>query len=101
MKNGGIMTLSCDELLLVEIKFPFLCIVNSDERYLPGMHWIAIFGDENKHCYFWDSLGLSPEHYKEYFMQFINKYCVGYCYVNSCLRSQSSRTCGLYCLYFL
>ena len=63
MKNACISILSCDELEDIEISFPFYCIVNTDERYLPGKHWLSIYVDENKYCYFFDSLGLPPHNY--------------------------------------
>ena len=91
MKNAGIMILSCDELLSIEMNYPFLCIVNTDERYLSGTHWLCIYVDEYKHCNFWDSLGFSPNHYKKYFMEFIDKYCYGYSYVNTALQLQTTQ----------
>ena len=101
MNNANIKILSCDELMIISMSYPFLCIVNTDERYLPGKHWICIYIDENKYCIFWDSLGLPPHSYKKYFMQFIDRYCEGYCYLNEPLQAKNTQTCGLYCLYFL
>ena len=42
---------------------PAVFIVNSDHSTYPGLHWLAMFFQENGRGEFWDSLGRHPKQY--------------------------------------
>lgn len=73
-------------------------IVNTDLSTAPGEHWQAIFFEPNGKASFFCSYGRPPCDYVNKFIM-RNSKCMSY---NRCqFQHWNSRTCGLFCLYFL
>lgn len=81
------------------LSYPCFLIVNSDEHYLPGTHWIGIYIDNYRRAIFLDSFALDPEYYglKNYIMKMSESFTT----LKIPLQNISSNVCGLYQLYFL
>ena len=77
-------------------------IWNVDEKDKPGTHWIAII-KEDRDILFFDSFGKTPEFFKrQYWMDNFHKQGWGVTQVNNVqLQAHMSRTCGVWCLYYL
>jgi len=85
---------SCDQLPPT----PHLLVCNTDPSTRPGMHWIAIYvDDEGLHGEYFDSLGQPPSPVFEHYM---NAHCREWIYNERQLQSVISRFCGHYCVYF-
>ena len=68
---------ACDELTSIEInKYPKSFVVNTDPMELPGIHWIAIYFNEQMKGEFFDSYGKHPIHYNKHFLDFMNRNAV-------------------------
>jgi hypothetical protein len=67
-------------------------VVNSQERGLPGLHWLAVYVTEDGSVEFMDSLGRTPSEYQ------LNLNCT---YYSAPVQPVGSNACGLYVLYYL
>lgn len=61
--KGHVNVYAADYLLDLIGPLPCGIIVNADVHYKPGTHWCAIFFDEKRNNYIFDSFGYPPEHY--------------------------------------
>lgn len=74
------------------VKSPYCLVINTDLSTGRGIHWVAVYGDEDNREFF-DSFGFPPLYYK------IGIECTT---SNSkILQCSNSQTCGHYCLYYL
>lgn len=87
---------------LINFKFKYSCtiIVNLDESYKPGSHWVAIALSHQSKSYYFDSYGLAP--FKKELIQFLLKH-VGnnWTWNRQWLQSVTSDVCGIYCVVFV
>ena len=74
-------------------------IWNTDEKHLPGQHWVAIY-KYKKILYFFDSYGYSPKFYQKPYWKVKNHRFVNIS-KHIQLQSNSTSTCGAWCLLFL
>jgi hypothetical protein len=72
--------------------FPGAYILNSDDRGLPGTHWLALFVTSQGKVEFFDPLAKTPSHYK------LMLDCL---YNTEVIQPSGSELCGLYVLFFL
>ena len=75
-------------------------IVNLDESYKPGSHWIAIYFPQN-YMYpaeYFDSAGLKPLQLEFYEFMNQNPY---FLYNNLVLQDDFSTLCGEYCIHYI
>ena len=79
----------------------FCLVVNTDEKGMPGSHWLALYvaGSSGE---FFDSLGKTLSSYDSRITRFFAKVgCISVtCNVNR-FQLQGAVTCGQYCLYYL
>jgi len=74
-------------------------VCNTDVSSKPGIHWVAIYVDEEGHGDYFDSFGRPPTKQFEYYL---NAYCVRWSYNRKQLQSINSIFCGYYaCFYCL
>lgn len=93
MYYGGV--LPSNRLPLISENKPKIYIVNTDDEFKPGQHWIVLFTDDVGE--YFDSLGKEPlQEFKDFLI--IN----GPMYImnEKQLQSQQSNLCGLYALYY-
>jgi len=88
---------ACNELR-PPMKLPASYIVNTDPRSKPGIHWIAIYIDQNYIGEYFDSFGNKPD---GDILKFLQRVCKKIFYNNKCLQNKKSISCGVYCIYFL
>ena len=81
------------------LKRPSSLIVNLDEHYKPGSHWVAIFIDNRGRAFYFDPLGMLPPKPIATFLDRNSK--TGWLYNAHKFQGDLSILCGLYCLRFL
>jgi hypothetical protein len=74
-------------------------VINTDEHYKQGQHWVAIFYTKKRTCEFFDSFGMGPEFYG--LDKFISKTSNSCITNNIALQSFISEYCGYYCILFI
>jgi hypothetical protein len=80
-------------------KLPCALIMNTDESFKPGEHWIALYLDKNS-CEYFDSFGLPPLH--DEIISFLKQNKIKKILYNSNqIQSITSQTCGAYCVLFV
>lgn len=80
-------------------KLPIGIVVNTQGRDKSGMHWIALYIDENGNGEFMDSLA-SNEVFDQ-FRPYLETNCFSYLIPAYPLQSSISQTCGIYACAFL
>ena len=89
---------------LTILSYPVCFVVNLDESYLKGSHWVAI-SIFDKSIEIYDSLGFNVDlwpNYPIHFIKFLSLYSHSHDFViTPRLQPDNSHLCGLYCIYFL
>ena len=82
--------------------FPQAFIVNTDPTGQPGMHWMAIWIEENR-CEVFDSFALPLQTYPgvEPFIRWLERHCKNIETNDRSVQSVTSDTCGVYALFYL
>ena len=82
--------------------FPCTLIVNTDERQMPGSHWIC-FRISNQKIEMFDSLGLIYDNNLPIkILAFIQRFTVSRSFkFNKRVQPDSSFLCGFYCIFFI
>lgn len=78
---------------------PTAFVLNTDDHTKPGMHWVAVHVDKLGNAMYFDSYGIPPfipEHFNR-----LRKNCKHFRWNAVQLQSESSDTCGQFCLMFL
>ena len=95
---GGIYP--CDLLpmdLCKRCNYGIICNQSNSQSY--GTHWVAIFMPKQGSLEFFNSYGIPPKN--EYFLKFIEKDNIYYCYNSVQIQDYNSDVCGQYCIFFL
>ena len=79
--------------------FPSSVIVNSQTDEYPGAHWLAVYINEKKQIFYFDSFGLGIIEYRIH--KSLSQYNNKYVYNKVCIQDVSSISCGLYCIAFI
>ena len=87
-----------DEINNTITEFPGAYIVNSEPRWLPGRHWLAIYNDSQGVSTYFDVFGIPPQ--EEEIIEFLNRSDT-WQYSNIIHSSISANSCGHYCISFL
>lgn len=87
-----------DELPVIT-RYPASFIVNTKPRNNEGEHWLALYFNQKKFCYFFDSYGFSPSYHK--LLNYIKYYSIELNYNMKALQEMGSIVCGEYCIMFL
>ena len=77
---------------------PFLMIVNTHTKNLPGEHWIAILIDENKNGEVFDSLA---QPVSSILIRWLNRYTNKWKKNGRTFQHALSSSCGAFVLYFI
>ena len=81
-------------------KRPCAIIVNTDELFNPGQHWVAIYLSGNSTAEYFDSFGMMPIH--EEILIFLKRNKIKkVLYNQNQLQSITTNTCGAYCVLFV
>jgi hypothetical protein len=82
-----------------KVKGPIGLIANTAPKTNPGDHWIAIFIDEKKHGYYFDSFGRPP--LVPSILTFLRKNCVKIKYNTKQVQHLNSIKCGQFSAVYL
>ena len=88
-----------NRLPIVLMPKPFKIIVNLDESWKPGSHWVAIYSQKHGPTVYFDSFGRPPTPVIETFIE--RNSPDGWFYTREKLQGDLSTLCGLYCIMFL
>jgi hypothetical protein len=80
-------------------KYPTCFIINNQKSTEIGEHWLAVYFDSKKHCYFFDSFGMHPTFYN--LTNYLKKKSIKINYNKLQLQSIFTEYCGYYCIIFL
>jgi hypothetical protein len=86
----------CDSVPNI-FNYPASCVVNNDDKYGPGEHWVAIYYENPHKLYYFDSLNIDPN---PCLAKNLNKY-KKIIKNNARLQSLYSDVCGFYCIFFI
>lgn len=93
--------LACNELPVGQKpSIKTLYVVNMDENWLPGTHWIVLFIASEHEVEIFDSLCTSPEKNNKYIHAFVNMFDVVIKNAGKQLQDVESDSCGLFCVYY-
>lgn len=88
----------CDKIPK-KIKVPSCFVINTDNSQGPGEHWVCVFMDNKRTCFFFDSFGLSPKYYD--LDKKLKVLCVSLKWNKKIYQPIYSTSCGYYVLLFL
>ena len=91
---------AADELPMTITYRPRTYIVNTDERYQPGSHWVVFYFPRRGPTEFFDSNGYPPEHYHKRFKKVLLKNGRYYIYNKHKVQAPGTMTCGQFCLFY-
>jgi hypothetical protein len=77
---------------------PRLLVCNTDPKWKPGKHWIAIYVDKNGCGEYFDSFGVPPN---KHFEGYLDLKCSRWTFNRKQLQSRISSFCGYYCCLFV
>lgn len=77
---------------------PFLMIVNTHTKNLPGEHWIAVMIDTKRNGEVFDSLALPVSNI---LIRWLNRFTIKWTTNKLAFQYVLSSTCGIYSLYFI
>lgn len=86
-------------LINVDTSKPSTYIVNTDPSYKQGEHWVVVYFNGLGKGEYFDSFGLPPRHVD--IERFLNRHTWSYEHNRRTLQNVLSKTCGLYCLYYV
>ena len=90
---------SRDNLPSKVVKYPSAFIVNTDISTGPGQHWVAVFFNEQKRCFYFDSYGGRPMNELANFT--LDNSVSDVFYNTRWFQGPATATCGLYVTHFL
>jgi hypothetical protein len=94
--------LACNELPPIStIANGTAFIVNLEENWKPGNHWIVLFCASETEIELFDSIVSNAEERNTYIETFVNQYPWMLINKGARLQDSVSESCGLFCLYFL
>lgn len=82
-----------------KVNLPASLIINTDNSYNEGRHWLAIYIDSNEVAEYFDSFGIPPNNNN--FIKFIRRNSRSWSFNDIGLQSYFSNVCGKYCLCYL
>ena len=83
---------------LPNIVYPTCFVLNTHPRDKEGEHWLALYFNKDKKCFFFDSYGNHPSFFG--LSTYIKDNSLHFSYNNRRLQGES-RFCGIYCCLFL
>jgi hypothetical protein len=80
-----------------KVMLPCGIVINTDPSHLPGTHWLAIYINENKTAFYFDSFGFKPN--IPNILNFLNNF--NWKFNTNQIQSLTSPLCGHYATLFL
>ena len=90
-----------DKLPQVMDRYPCGFVANTDPSSQSGTHWIAFYFASEHKAEFFDSYGQPPDHYRDSFVDFLDKHSYEWDFNKRKLQSIWSDVCGQYCIFYL
>ena len=88
-----------DKLPIVLAPKPSGLVINLDESFKPGSHWVAVYLPKNGPAHYFDPFGAPPPHNIAMFLDRNSK--TGWTFNASKFQGELSYLCGYYCVMFI
>jgi hypothetical protein len=86
------------DLLLQALTKPTIIVVNLDEHYMPGSHWVALCFGNSGYAEYFDSYGIPP--IKLEIVAYLQRHSISWAYNRNRLQGFTSDVCGQYCCLY-
>ena len=83
----------------ITLSRPAAIVINTEENWRSGLHWVALYINKNGQGFYFDSYGMPP--YISYHAEQIRRNCIRYIWNENQLQGYASKVCGQYCVVFL
>lgn len=96
--------LASDQLPIKYVgRLPAMTVINTHPSTMPGEHWLALYIDDDRVGYFFDSFGHAPEysHFPTTIMSLLKTSCDRLEFTTRQVQDMLSTTCGQHCIFFL
>ena len=95
--------LASDQLPRIIVATPAMAVINTQPSTMAGAHWLAVYIDEARNGYFFDSFGHSPAYvgFPHDIIRFLKLNCLNVQYSKRQVQENMTSTCGHHCVYFL
>lgn len=97
-RNGIFKGVFACNTLPRKFKLPALFVVNLSPISESGSHWVGIYIDMRRNCYYFDSFGIQPKN--GFILSFLRKHSKKVHYNHNQLQHITSSKCGQYCCVF-
>jgi hypothetical protein len=88
-----------DRLPYLLVPKPTGLIINLDESYKPGSHWVAVYIPKNGPAHYFDPFGAVPGRHVSLFLDRNSKH--GWVFNAAKFQGDLSYLCGYYCVLFI
>jgi len=86
------------DLLQSALIKPSIIVINLDNHYMPGSHWVAVCISDCGYAKYFDSYGLLP--YQFEVMAFLLRHSISWTFKSNKLHGFISNVCGHYCCIY-
>jgi hypothetical protein len=86
------------DLLPSSIEKPAIIVINLDEHYKPGSHWVTVCIANTGHAEYFDSYGLPP--FRDEITAYLQRNSTSWVYNCHRLQGLTSKVCGHYCCIY-
>lgn len=83
----------------VTLARPSAIVINTQEHWKKGMHWVALYINKIGQGFYFDSYGMAP--YVSHHIERIRRNCITYRWNEKQIQGYDSKVCGQYCVVFL
>jgi len=97
-KSGFLGVFPRDKIPLIKF-YPACFVLNTDPSYKIGEHWLGIYFDNNRKCFFFDSFGNPPEYFN--LDRYLSRFSMEIEYNYDQIQGFFSNTCGHYTIFFI
>lgn len=97
--NGKTVGVFAADRIPLSLGYPSAIIMNTQEHWKAGEHWVALYINKTGEGFYFDSYGLPP--YISYYINRIKRNCSKYVWNENQMQGFDTKVCGQYCLVFL
>lgn len=81
------------------VSYPLALVINLSESMEPGIYWVAVYINEKREGFYFDSYGFKPRDVR--IETFLKIHCSSWHYNTQQVQQVNSKVCGYYCVVFL
>lgn len=97
--RGKLVGVYASNRIPIKLGFPSAIVMNTQEHWKTGEHWVALYINKYGYGFYFDSYGMPP--YISYHVDRIKKNCKRYEWNKNQFQGFDTKVCGQYCIVFL